>query len=191
MTAIPDPSRIFSAGLFSIKMSMKKLHLIRHAKSSPSDGILADRDRPLDSRGIEACEQMAAPILAAGCRFENVFCSPALRAKTTIEQIAQQLSQNNSRLKNIQWTIDNALYTFEARPLIAWCQTLDDQMKEVVVVGHNNALTDFINQVVKSEAIANLPTCGYAQLDLSNIAWSDLSAGTAELVSLLSPKMFC
>ena len=188
---------------------MKKLHLIRHAKSGPSDGTLADIDRPLNSRGLEACRLMAAHILKSGCQFENVFCSPALRTQTTIEQMAQQLSQENSRPQNvdpqevhpqavypqkIQWTIDNALYAFEAASLMAWCQTLDDQMKEVVIVGHNNALTDFINQIARGQngksAIANLPTCGYAQLALGDIAWSDLSAGTAELLSFLRPKMF-
>ncbi|MGC1216503.1 MAG: histidine phosphatase family protein [Phormidesmis sp.] len=183
---------------------MKKLHLIRHAKSNSSDGTLADIDRPLNSRGLEACRLMAVQILKAGCQFENVFCSPALRTQTTIEQIAQQLSQENSHSQTvhpqavhpqkIQWTIDNALYAFEAAPLMAWCQTLDDQMKEVVIVGHNNALTDFINQIVRGQngkrAIANLPTCGYAQLALGDIAWSDLSAGTAELLSFLRPKMF-
>ncbi len=168
---------------------MKKLHLIRHAKSSQSDGSLADIDRLLNSRGIEACELMAAQIFKAGCRFENVFCSPALRTQTTIELIAQHLSEQHLGEQPIRWTIDEALYTFDVLALMAWCQALDERMKEVVIVGHNDALTDLINQVGDS-AIANLPPGGYAQLAVGDVAWQTLSDSRAELVSFLKPKMF-
>ncbi|MEM9089454.1 MAG: histidine phosphatase family protein [Cyanobacteria bacterium P01_F01_bin.53] len=163
---------------------MKKLHLIRHAKSSWSDGSLADIERPLNKRGLKSCEVMAEQIVKAGCAFEHVFCSPALRAQSTIENLCAQLTT-----KEISWQIDQALYTFEVRDLLAWCQSLDDSLTEVVVVGHNSALTDLIN-MVGDQPLENLPTCGYVQLALGDRTWKDLSTGSTELLSFLKPKMF-
>ncbi|MEL7492728.1 MAG: histidine phosphatase family protein, partial [Cyanobacteria bacterium J06554_11] len=115
---------------------MKKLHLIRHAKSSWNNSYLADIDRPLNRRGVKACQIMAPQIAKAGCTFETVFCSPAVRAQATIEGIAQALSS-----QAITWQTDDRLYTFEARALFSWCQALDEVLSEVVVVGHNSAIT--------------------------------------------------
>ncbi|MGB7251195.1 MAG: histidine phosphatase family protein [Phormidesmis sp.] len=163
---------------------MKKLHLIRHAKSSWADDSLADIDRPLNPRGVKSCRVMAAQIVKAGCGFEHVFCSPAVRAQSTIEQISQNLPD-----REIVWQLDDALYTFDAQDLLRWCRGLDNALSEVVVVGHNNAMTDFCNEV-GDRPIENLPTCGYVQLAFGRGAWQDLSTGSAERLSFLKPKMF-
>lgn len=163
---------------------MKKLHLIRHAKSSWASDSLADVDRPLNPRGWEACRTMAPQMVKAGCPFEAVFCSPALRAQSTIERIAQHLPD-----RDISWRTDNALYTFDAQELLGWCRKLDDSRLEVVVVGHNAAITDLCNQM-GDRFIENVPTCGYVQLAFEQKSWRDLSAGSGKLLSFLKPKMF-
>lgn len=163
---------------------MKTLHLIRHAKSSWSDGSLADIDRPLNKRGLKSCKVMAAQIVKAGCHFDHVFCSPAVRAQTTLEALNQALPN-----QDITWHTDQALYTFDVWDLRTWCYGLDNALSEVVIVGHNSALTDLINSFGNSP-IENLPTCGYAQLAFKDQSWQSLSAQSAELVSFLKPKMF-
>ncbi|MGB3790207.1 MAG: histidine phosphatase family protein [Phormidesmis sp.] len=163
---------------------MKRLHLIRHAKSSRDDSDLADIDRPLNKRGLASCQIMATQIADVGCPFDPVFCSPAVRTQSTIEQISQALSS-----QQIHWQTDNALYTFEVQDLVKWCRALDNSMTEVVIVGHNPAMTDFVNQM-SDRTIKNLPTCGYVQLQFEVDSWQALSARSAKLVSFLTPKMF-
>lgn len=163
---------------------MKTLHLIRHAKSSWSDSALADIDRPLNKRGFKSCQVMAPEIINAGCDFKHVFCSPAVRAQTTLKQLAQALPEHD-----ITWQTDKALYTFDVWDLRTWCYALNDSLLEVVIVGHNSALTDLINSFGTSP-IENLPTCGYAQLAFKDESWQSLSAHSAKLVSFLKPKMF-
>jgi len=134
---------------------------------------------------------MAPEIVKAGCCFTHVFCSPAVRAQTTIEEIAAHLSiQQPEQLENcdITWQVDNALYTFVEKDLLKWCQSLDESLFDVVVIGHNSALTDFVN-IAAGQHIENVPTCGYVQLALEG-AWSSVSLGSAALVSFLKPKMF-
>lgn len=162
---------------------MKKIHLIRHAKSSWEDDSLLDIDRPLNKRGICTCEFMAPEIVNAGCRFINVFCSPAVRARSTIELIGQHLSEIE-----VQWQIDEALYTFNSANLHRWCRSLDESISEIVLVGHNPAFTNFCNELSNS-GIHNIPTCGYSQLVAKNeCVWQKISETPFELTEFLKPK---
>jgi len=70
---------------------VKKIHLLRHAKSDWGDASLDDIKRPLNARGIRTASAMALELVNAGCSFEHVFCSPAVRAQSTITLIGEQL----------------------------------------------------------------------------------------------------
>ena len=163
---------------------MKKLHLIRHAKSSWDDASLEDIERPLNQRGIESCRIMAPEISKRNCSFEHVYCSKATRARQTIEGLAQNLSD----LK-IDWQVVDDLYSFYSGDLLTWCRALDESLSDVVLIGHNPAITDFCNELSGSD-IDNVPTCGYIQLAIDDIEWRELSAGCAELLHFIYPKMF-
>ncbi|XOF34763.1 MAG: SixA phosphatase family protein [Candidatus Electrothrix sp. YB6] len=161
---------------------MKKIHLIRHAKSSWKDVSLADIDRPLNKRGRKTCRFMAQHIAAVGCCFEHVFCSPAVRAQATIERISRCLNAE------IQWQTAEQLYTFDSRVLFDWCRALDESITKPLIIGHNPAVTDFCNALSNS-AVKNVPTCGYVQLAIrKGCRWRDLAEGAAELVVFLRPK---
>ena len=162
---------------------MKKIHLIRHAKSSWKDASLADIDRPLNKRGIRTCHFMAQHILEAGCRFDQVFCSPAVRVQLTIELISSSLEG-----VDIQWQTEEQLYTFDSDAVLDWCRTLDESISEFVIIGHNPAFTDFCNAMSNSN-LNNIPTCGYAQLTIGKrIRWRKLTERSAELTDFLKPK---
>jgi len=137
---------------------MKKIHLIRHAKSSWENESLADIDRPLNERGINTCFFMAQHIYGAGCCFDNVFCSPAIRAQSTIELISRCITE-----RNVHWQIDEELYNFDSENLHKWCRSVDESISELLIIGHNPALIDFCNELSNSN-IKNIPTCGYVQL---------------------------
>lgn len=160
---------------------MKTLHLIRHAKSDWGDSLLADKQRPLSKRGFRSCEAMAHQIVAAGCDFANVFCSPAIRAQSTIETMVKALD------KPIEWAVEPSLYTFSSHDLLAWCNKLDDHLDNVVIIGHNPAMTDLCNELA-DQRIVNMPTAAYAQLAIDITSWQKLKAGSARLSKFLTPK---
>ncbi len=162
---------------------MKTLHLIRHAKSSWDHPGLADIDRPLNERGKKSCRVMADAIADAGCDFDNVYCSPAVRAQATIAGLSKALS-----LGEIDWQVEDDLYTFHAEDLMSWCRNLEEGLTSVVVVGHNPALTEFCNRLSGAD-IDNIPTCGYVQLAIDIDDWLELATDAAELVTFISPKM--
>jgi phosphohistidine phosphatase len=160
----------------------KHIHLIRHAKSSWADESLADIERPLNRRGIYTCLFMAQHIRNAGCCFGHVFCSPAVRAQSTISLIERSLPED------FQWHIDKKLYTFAAADLLSWCQALSPTLSEVVIIGHNPGLTDLCNYLSDGE-LKNIPTCGYVHLTArQRFSWQDLDENAFELTTFLKPK---
>jgi phosphohistidine phosphatase len=162
---------------------MKTIHLIRHAKSSWENEYLADINRPLNRRGIRSAELMARHIVNAGCTFNNVFSSPALRALSTIQLLSKNLPQNP-----LKWQTDENLYCFDSASLLHWCAGLDDVLTEVVIIGHNPALTDFCNDLSNSR-IYNIPTCGYVQLNArTDFQWAQVADISFKLSHFLKPK---
>jgi len=162
---------------------MKTIHLLRHAKSSWGDASLDDVDRLLNARGIRTAKSMADALVKAGCTFNHVFCSPAVRAQSTITLISEQLPE-----ANIQWQTDTALYTFESSALLQWLQGRNEAISELMIVGHNPALTLLANQLSDGE-IDHLPTCAYVQLTTTApCTWSDIANTLFEVKALLKPK---
>ncbi len=162
---------------------MKTLHLIRHAKAYSGDSSSSDIDRPLNDQGKRACATMAQRIVDAGCDFNHVFCSTANRAQQTIAWINQALED-----KNIEWSLDDQLYTFDSQEILRWCRKLGDSLNDVVIVGHNPAMTEFCNYV-GDRYIENMPTCGYAKLEIASESWNDLEEDAAKLVTFLAPGL--
>ena len=89
-----------------------RVWLLRHAKSSWEDPGLSDVDRPLAGRGERAAERMARYLATEGIRPELVLCSPALRARQTLELV-------RSSLGDPEVSIEPELYTFDPEPLVA------------------------------------------------------------------------
>ncbi len=162
---------------------MKKIHLLRHAKSDWGNASLADIDRPLNARGIRTARGMAEVLVKVGCTFEHVFCSPVVRAQSTITLISDALPK-----VDIQWQTESALYTFESPHLQRWFQSLDETIDELLVIGHNPAFTNFCNARSNGK-ITNIPTCGYVQLHAKEPStWDEVANTSFEVSAFLEPK---
>ena len=71
---------------------MLTLSLLRHAKSSWDDASLNDFDRPLSERGENAAPRVGAYMAAQGLAPEFVLCSPAVRARQTLDLVLPHLA---------------------------------------------------------------------------------------------------
>ncbi len=67
---------------------MKRLTLLRHAKSSWDAPGLQDFDRPLNKRGREAARLVGRELSRRKLRFDLVLASPAMRVRETLEELA-------------------------------------------------------------------------------------------------------
>lgn len=164
---------------------MKVLHLIRHAKSDWSDPNVPDIRRPINRKGRRNCQLMTQRIINAGCNFEYIYSSTAARAQLTIKWIAKTLPD-----RQLDWILDEDLYTFDGDQILKWCRKLPDKQSEVVIVGHNPALIDFCNKMLSQDKIDSMPTSSYVQLGFDIDSWKELISAKASLESFLKPKMF-
>lgn len=161
---------------------MKILHLLRHAKSSWDNTGLADIDRPLNEKGIRSCASVGPAIFENGYDFARVFCSSGKRAQETIHCISNALPDIE-----IQWEVDEALYTFSSHVLLEWCQNIDDALDEVMLVGHNPAITELCNEV-GNRYVDHVPTCGYVKIENKIDSWRNIGRRSGTIVKFVTPK---
>jgi phosphohistidine phosphatase len=162
-------------------MNTRQLILIRHAKSSWQDPLLADQDRPLSSRGVDDAKLMARQHYRMLAQLQHFYCSTALRAKETFNLMQQSLCLDSTPISYHQ-----SLYVFNADAVLNFCQQLPANVLRAAVIGHNPALTELINQLCEKQ-ISNLPTAGIAQLNVNGLSWQDLDKG-ATLTVFSRPK---
>jgi phosphohistidine phosphatase len=84
----------------------------------------------------------------------------------------------------------STLYTFSWRTLSDWLSQCDDALDNLALIGHNPAMTEFINYLCPSLALDNLPTAGWVWLRFDNTSWSAAvaTAGQANVMTSLRPK---
>ena len=150
---------------------MKKLHLIRHGKSSWKEIELNDIDRPLKKRGIKNSKEIATSLVQSNTKPEVVFTSPAVRAFETAKIISETLELSNDQL-----VVNDKLYMPDFPNFLKCILYLDDQFSEVLMVGHEPSLSAIINHFTKS-TIDKVITASLTTLEFQAENWKDISAG--------------
>jgi len=160
---------------------MKRLYIVRHAKSDWSYVGLADFDRPLNKRGRRDSKRMGKYLKQAWkVEPDYLLCSTAKRVRSTVKRLRKSL---NFSKKRIAW--HERIYSGHSEDVLDLIRRVDNRYREVMVIGHNPDMTVLVNQLTGS-TIANVPTCGVAGIDLPIDDWSDAVSG--DLVFFEVPK---
>lgn len=165
---------------------MKQLIIVRHAKSSWDNPLLADIDRPLNKRGEKDAPWMAKRLTAQKVIPDLVISSPANRALTTCKVFCHALHFPADRIQ-----IEKKLYHADEDQILAILKTLTDHPRDkeeiVMIFGHNPGLTELTNSLL-NEDIENIPTCGVVRGSLDIPSWKQLTWGCGELDYFDYPK---
>lgn len=162
---------------------MRRLFLLRHAKSSWDRPELADEQRPLNTRGQRDAPRMGRAISERHSTL-TLHVSSAVRAQQTAEGVAAGWLGEQPPVCHTE----HALYTFSGRQLLGWIQRQPPSPAPLVLVSHNPGLTDLINTLDPSAHLDNLPTAAWAELELAVDDWSSVKPGCGELNYLLRPR---
>ncbi len=163
---------------------MKRLILIRHAKSSWEYPMLADFDRPLNPRGRRDAPIMAQRLQGLLTPPFRLIASPAVRALTTAQLFAETFEIPDAQIR-----IDKRIYEATPGTLLHLVNTLDEADEQVLMFGHNPGFTDLIQLLVDDRLpFIELPTCGIAVLAFDVAQWSDIVPGDAQLQAFRCPK---
>jgi phosphohistidine phosphatase len=166
---------------------MKRLYLLRHAKSSWDDPELEDHDRPLAPRGRKAAKRIAEYVKDKRLEPSIVLCSSARRARETLEFIAPSFPEQTSV------EIEPSIYHAGAGELFARLQRVPRDAASVLLIGHNPAVQDLAlaiaNENERLEPIRKkFPTAALVALDASVEDWEHLKEGVAVVTDFVTPK---
>jgi phosphohistidine phosphatase len=166
---------------------MRRLWLLRHAKSSWDDPGLDDHDRPLAPRGRDAATRIAGYLERETIRPSLVVCSSARRARETLGAVLPSLGTD------LTVRVDPDLYTFSGARLLEAVLAFPDVCAEVMLIGHNPAIEDLAAALARGgERLETLrdkyPTAGLAGLDLDVASWADVAPGRAMLATFVIPR---
>ncbi|GAB3217917.1 histidine phosphatase family protein [Algoriphagus aestuariicola] len=152
---------------------MKKIILVRHAKSAWDNPNLSDHDRPLAERGLNDAPRMAKRLKNRGIHADLLLSSSALRAKETAKIIAKELGYPKDKI-----ILEPSLFHASPHAILKYLQSQDDRHQTVLVFGHNPGFTDLI--VYLGGDIDNLPTSGQFGFKLKSGFWKDLKPENVE-----------
>lgn len=164
--------------------NMKTLYILRHAKSSWEFEGLSDHDRPLNKRGRKDAPLMGQELALRGVKPELIISSSAVRALSTATLAAKEL---NFEADDI--VVDTRVYGAGKHDLLEVVQSAPAEVKELMLVGHNEALSDFAN-MLSTEPVASLPTAGAVGLRFMCESWYEIAKENAELLFYDYPKNY-
>jgi phosphohistidine phosphatase len=156
---------------------VKRLILFRHAKSSWKDERSKDVDRDLAGRGKRDAPRMGRRLRARHAEPELILSSHARRAFATAELLAKELGYDVGDV-----AIDESLYLASPDAILRAVARLDDELRSVLLVGHNPGLTELVNRLVPDLELDNLPTSGVVAVDFDVTSWRESATAPAKLV---------
>lgn len=153
---------------------MKRVFLIRHAKSSWEHANLRDIDRPLNERG-----KKDAPIMAKAFRknlgtVDQLISSPANRAYTTAQVFAKEFSISSKDI-----LIREEIYGATIDQMLKLINSFDDSRTKICLFGHNPTFT-YLAEKLADINIGNLPTCGIVGIEFEVDSWAAVSLGSGQ-----------
>ena len=160
---------------------MKKIFLMRHAKSSWKDSNIPDHDRPLKKKGEKDAKAMGKMLKSKKLSPDVILCSSAERAKQTAALFKDAISFDE------KIELDDKLYMAEISDLITAIKKAPKKAKSVMVIGHNPGLEALLQTLTGK--VETFPTSAIAYISVPIDEWSDLSVEVdGKLKKLWRPK---
>lgn len=161
---------------------MKRLILMRHAKSDWDASYGADHERPLNQRGVAAAAVMGRVLAAADQVPDRIVSSSAVRARTTV-QLASEAAD---------WEVDieirEELYGASVGDVIDVIQDVGGNAQRLLVVGHEPTTSQTV--LALSGGRVRVATATAVALDFAPDDWSRIEPGGGTIAYVLGPKLF-
>ena len=160
---------------------MKTLLILRHAKSSWKDTLLADHDRPLNKRGKRDAPRMGKLLQEQDLAPDRIISSTAKRARNTAKAVAKVCYCEDK----VELTPE--FYHAGPGAYLAVLQNVPDDNQRVMVVGHNPGMEGLVAHL--TGRMETMPTAALAHVALPIERWTELDYEVqGELLDLWYPK---
>lgn len=160
----------------------RQILLIRHAKSSWSNPMQSDFDRPLNERGEHDAPMMGKRLKEKEIYPDLIVASAARRTRQTAKRIAKVLDYEKEKID-----LQERIYHCESEMYNKVISGIDNKIITAFVIGHNPGITGFVNSLTDLFSIDNMPTCGIVGARFDG-DWSDFSLSKKEVFLFDYPK---
>lgn len=161
---------------------MKRLLVIRHAKTHPAQVGQKDFDRTLNERGQQDAPKMARRLIDRGIEIDGFYSSPAARAFATATYFAAAFRVKPTDIQTI-----SSLYHPDPADIFRQVGQFSDQVETAAIFSHNPGLTEFINLLCDIR-IDHLPTCGIFAVAADIRHWKEFKSATRYFFFFDQPK---
>jgi phosphohistidine phosphatase len=162
---------------------MRKLYIVRHAKSSWDNMAISDFDRPLNERGKKDAPEIAKRLVQRKVKIDALVSSPAKRAKKTAKLFCKEFGIDKDKI-----ILDENLYHASAETFYDVVSGLDDSHKHIALFSHNPGITDFVNTLCEGVRIDNMPTCAVFAIEIDTKKWNKFRTATKKFLFFEYPK---
>lgn len=161
---------------------MKKIYLIRHAKSSWSDESLDDFSRPLNSRGKNDVLFMGKRLKKYAVKPDVIFCSPAKRAYKTAKELAKIIDYDKESI-----VIDDSLYESSYEAYLKTIHNTNDSCKSIFIVAHNPTITE-VGERLSGAILTDIPSCAIVGIVFDVKSFKDICEESGQILFFDYPK---
>jgi phosphohistidine phosphatase len=163
---------------------MRRLILMRHAKSSWADAGQRDIDRPLNKRGRRAATLVGGWLAEKRYAPDQALVSTARRTQETwAGVVARRGPAATSYMPELYAAGSDAMLKVLQRAPDVGC---------VLVLGHNPGTATLARRLLaappEDEGLAKFPTGAVAVIDFDVPAWAEVDWGKGSLVDFVAPR---
>ena len=166
---------------------MRRLFLLRHAKSSWQTEGQEDFDRPLNARGRKAVPMIGSYLQDNGCSPDLILCSTACRARETLGLLLPCLRGEATI------TLEDTLYLASADRLLARVKETGDGFTDLMIIAHNPGMQDLTLTLAAfgtdlPTVREKYPTAALAQIDFDANSWASIDPQAGVLARFVTPR---
>jgi phosphohistidine phosphatase len=169
---------------------MKRLAILRHAKSSWEEASVADFNRPLNDRGWKAARRVGRELKRREMHFDLCVASTAARVRETLDGLIEGYGTPNFEIR-----FEPRIYEASLATLLEIVRGFEDSYSALLLVGHNPGLHQLVLELACKDSkgllervSSKFPTAAFARIDLEAGRWANASSGGGKLVELIFPK---
>ncbi len=162
---------------------MKKLYIIRHAKSSWDSDAKSDFNRPLNKRGKRDAPMMGEVLKKLAVMPDIILSSSAKRTTMTALIVAEKIGYDK------EIVFEDELYLASDSEIYNQIKRVDDDKDSLFIIAHNPGVTNFINRF-SDDYILNLPTCGIFAMEFDVDSFKDIKPRSGKKLFFEYPKKY-
>jgi phosphohistidine phosphatase len=168
---------------------MRRLMLLRHAKSDWSASGRPDRERTLSARGAKAAPLVGRYLAEHDLIPDHAIVSTAQRTRQTWQLLGDKVTQPPGV------TFDDRIYEAAPADILAAIADAPKAATKLLVVGHNPGLQSLALLLAGSGSgkarkalLEKYPTGGLAVFDFDLPDWTQLAPGSGRLERFITPR---